>query len=149
MAIHDDSQVGLGNYHFSRHSCAKSGQRSQAQGSISTYEHTAKTELKSAEYMTYRIRHCVSCAYCQTRYLIGFSPYANGAYLQCASVGSIHEYVLYCSCRHFPSPNRSKDRAARACVVSNSAYLRGYGTPDEIWFVNEQQEGTGFASIHS
>lgn len=92
--------------------------------------------------MSHRIRHCVSCAHCLTRYLIGFSPYENGSYLESTAVGSLEEYVLYCSCRPFPAPNRWRDTETRACVVSNSAYCRGYGTPEEVWFADERSEQT-------
>jgi len=31
--------------------------------------------------MGYRIRHCVECPKCLTRYLVACSPYRNGSYL--------------------------------------------------------------------
>ena len=71
--------------------------------------------------MSYRIRHCISCPHCRTRYLIGFSPYANGSYLLSTSVGSLEEYTLYCSCRRFPVPSRWRDSEIKACEVSHSA----------------------------
>lgn len=82
--------------------------------------------------MSCRIRHCVSCPFCLTRYLIGFSPYANGSYLVSNSVGSSEEYALYCSCRRFLAPSRWRSTEISACEVSNSAYRRGYGSPEEV-----------------
>jgi hypothetical protein len=82
--------------------------------------------------MSCRIRHCISCPHCFTRYLIGFSPYANGSYLLSPSAGSLEEYALYCSCRQFPVPSRWKGNEIRTCEVSNSAYRRGYGSPEEV-----------------
>src|SRR5215471_14868784 len=82
--------------------------------------------------MSYRIRHCVACPHCQTCYLIGFSPYANGSYLISTSVGSFEEYALYCSCQRSPMPSRWRAGELRASEVSDAAYRRGYGSPDEV-----------------
>jgi hypothetical protein len=82
--------------------------------------------------MSFRIRHCISCPHCRTRYIMGFSPYGNGAYLLSNSVGSLEEYLLYCSCRGFPVPSRWKDSEIKTCEVSNSVYRRGYGSPEEV-----------------
>ena len=43
-----------------------------------------------------RIRHCVECPNCRTRYLIAFTPYSNGAYLIPTAEDSKEEYTLYC-----------------------------------------------------
>jgi len=92
--------------------------------------------------MACRIRHCVSCPHCLTRYLIGFSPYVNGSYVVSTRAGSGNEYVLYCSCRRFPSPSRWRESEVRACAVSNLAYRRGYGSPEEVLFVDRRGEAT-------
>lgn len=86
--------------------------------------------------MTTRIRHGVSCPHCQTRYLIGFSPYENGSYLVSTTEGSFEEYILYCSCREFPVPSRWMGDEIRTCEVSNPAYHRGYGSAEEVVFAD-------------
>jgi hypothetical protein len=79
-----------------------------------------------------RIRHCVECPRCLTRYLIGFSPYRNGSYLVATLNGSAEEYALYCCCRGLPVVTPWRWRETKACEVSHEAYDRGYGTPEEI-----------------
>jgi hypothetical protein len=86
--------------------------------------------------MTYRIRHCVECPKCLTQYLLGFSPYSNRSYLVPSVVGSSDEYTLYCSCRRPYSVSRWSQ--VRTCQVSNAAYSRGYGTPEEVAPVSSQ-----------
>ncbi len=90
--------------------------------------------------MTYRIRHCVACPHCLTRYLIGRSPYANGSYVEGGRSGAIDEYLLYCSCQRFPVPIRWSEGEVRACIVSNSAQERGYGSREEILMADQQDE---------
>ena len=101
---------------------------------------TLTTSVSFRELMTTRIRHCVSCPHCHTRYLIGFSPYENGSYLASTTEGRFEEYVLYCSCREFPVPSRWTGNEIRTCEVSNSAYRRGYGSPDEVVFADGRVE---------
>ena len=79
-----------------------------------------------------RIRHCVECPKCLTRYLIAFSPYSNGSYLVPTVYGSSEEYILYCSCRGLSVVSPWRWREPKACEVSHEAYDRGYGTPEEI-----------------
>jgi hypothetical protein len=86
--------------------------------------------------MANRIRHCVECPKCLTQYLIGFSPYRNRSYLVPSVVGSLDRYTLYCSCR-MPYAVSGWNQV-RACQVSNAAYARGYGTPEEVAPVNDQ-----------
>jgi len=85
-----------------------------------------------------RIRHCVECPQCGTRYLIAFSPYKNGSYLVPAVYGSSEAYTLYCNCRGLPVVSHWTWKETRACEVSNQAYDRGYGTPEEILPVSNQ-----------
>src|SRR3974390_2292591 len=92
--------------------------------------------------MNYRIRHCVSCPVCFTRYLIGFSPYANGSYIVSSGVGCFEEYTLYCSCRRWPTPSRWNDNEIRTCTVSDSSYQRGYGSSAEVRFTDQRTEAT-------
>jgi hypothetical protein len=79
-----------------------------------------------------RIRHCVECPKCFTRYLISFTPYRNGAYLRPALNGRWDEYILYCSCRGGGHVSRFRAKEEMACKVSNAAFERGYGTSAEI-----------------
>ena len=137
MAIYSHSQVGLGEYHFRINPCVHQAWPSLKLCGFDPLESRRGCRLlHCADNMTYRIRHCVFCPHCLTRYLIGFSPYANGAYLESIGVSSAEEYVLYCSCRDFPAPSRWRESETRPCGVSNFAYHRGYGTPDEIWFAD-------------
>jgi hypothetical protein len=79
-----------------------------------------------------RIRHCVECPKCLTRYLVAFTPYSNGSYVVSALNDRPEEYTLYCCCRGLPIVSAWKWRTTKACEVSQEAYDRGYGTPEEI-----------------
>ncbi|HTZ81562.1 MAG TPA: hypothetical protein VMB66_00130 [Candidatus Acidoferrales bacterium] len=87
-----------------------------------------------------RLRHCVECPLCSTRYLIAFSPYGNGSYLMPAVHGCSDEYILYCSCRRGSCGTRWKSTEVKTCDVSREAYERGYGTADEILPVDERRQ---------
>src|SRR6266542_3529305 len=76
------------------------------------------------------LRHCVECPKCLTRYLIAFSPY-------CA--GSSEEYILYCSCGRPPVCSRWRWDDVMRCAVSKAAHARGFGTPEEIVEVDDEQ----------
>jgi hypothetical protein len=91
-----------------------------------------------------RIRHCVQCPKCQTRYLISFSPYRNGSYLIPTVQGSLEEYVLYCSCRKGTLASLCTWSDVESCQVSNAAYGRGYGTPEEIVAINQTRDTWSF-----
>src|ERR1700683_5409591 len=82
--------------------------------------------------MTARIRHCVECPKCLTRYLVGFSPYHNGSRLVPMVEGLGEEWTLYCSCGRPPLPNRWNWTELKMYAVSNQAHGRGYGSPEEI-----------------
>ncbi len=82
--------------------------------------------------MSWRIRHCVECPRCRTRYLIGFSPYDNRSYLVPTVSGSSEEYRLYCSCGGRSVASRERWGDVKTCAVSKGAYTRGYGTPEEV-----------------
>ena len=91
-----------------------------------------------------RIRHCVECPNCLTRYLISLSPYGNGSYLVTTMYGSTEEHALYCSCRGGTRATRWSGREVMACEVSIAAYDRGYGTTDEIWPINNEMQRASF-----
>jgi len=79
-----------------------------------------------------RIRHCVECPRCLTRYLVAFSPYRNGSYVVSAVAGFPEGCTLYCSCGSPPFSSRWRWSEVKTYVVSKQAQDRGYGTPDEI-----------------
>jgi hypothetical protein len=83
-----------------------------------------------------RIRHCVECPNCRTRYLLSFRRYGNGAYLVSTLIGSVEEYALYCSCTG-AGVVRWKSRETKACQVSKEAFDRGYRSPEEIFPISE------------
>ena len=91
--------------------------------------------------MSFRIRHCVECPKCHTCYLIGFSPYSNGAYLVRAGAGSSEECTLHCFCEGAYFPSCWRWREVKACAVSKAAHDRGYGTVEEIWPIRSQPQG--------
>jgi hypothetical protein len=82
--------------------------------------------------MPARIRQCVECSECRTRYVIGFSPYENGTYLLCRREGNSELYVLLCSCGEPFSISRLAETVLARYVVPIGAYQRGYGSPQEI-----------------
>lgn len=79
-----------------------------------------------------RIRHCVECPSCRTRYLLSFSPYRNGSRLVSVVPGAWDEYILYCSCSAGSVGSRMRSNEVMRCDVSTEAYRRGYGTAKEI-----------------
>lgn len=92
--------------------------------------------------MSFRIRHCVECPKCCTRYLIGFSPYRNGSFLVSFVAGSLEEYALFCSCGRPAIHSRWSWSELKTYAVSNRAYDRGYGPPDEIERVDNERRST-------
>jgi hypothetical protein len=84
--------------------------------------------------MRAHIRRCVECPKCRTRYLIGFSPYANGSSLLPTAVGSSEEYTLYCACcRPPPVATVRVDRILDGCVLREDS---DGGKPFDytVWF---------------
>ena len=88
--------------------------------------------------MASRIRNCVECRECHTRYVIGSSPYHNGSYLISNVSGSPNMIRLYCHC----TSNTSQDFKSelRPYAVSEWAHERGYGSPDEIVMLVEENK---------
>lgn len=87
-----------------------------------------------------RIRHCLECPNCETRYLISLSQFQNGSYVVSVSYGSCEEYILHCSCGRVAS--RWRGTGVRTCQVSRAAYERGYGTSEEIVAFGEEPRKT-------
>ena len=85
-----------------------------------------------AVYMASRVRNCVECPKCCTRYLLGFNLYRNGSYLVPIVQGFWEEWILYCSCGMPPYSSRWNWNELKQCAVSNQAHHRGYGPPEEI-----------------
>jgi len=71
------------------------------------------------------------------RYLIAFSPYANGAFLTSSVVGSSEEYVLFCACGTPPKVSWWNWGELKKYAISHQAYDRGYGSPHEIVVVEQ------------
>ncbi|MGA3087934.1 MAG: hypothetical protein ABSD75_04935 [Terriglobales bacterium] len=97
--------------------------------------------IERACAMTLRIRHCVECPKCLTRYLVGFSPYRNGSYLVPLAKGAMEEWILYCSCGRPPISSRWSWAELKSYTVSELAYGRGYGPPEEIVRVRPCEDG--------
>jgi hypothetical protein len=89
--------------------------------------------------MPVHIRRCVECPKCSTRYLIGFSPYPNGACLVSTALGSCEEYTLYCSCRRPPALSQWNWSEMKPYAVTKAAHDRGYGNGQEIVAVEDRQ----------
>jgi hypothetical protein len=79
--------------------------------------------------MALRIRHCVECPKCSTRYLVGFSPYPNGSCLRIFATRFDEEWTLSCSCG---APSKWIWNELKLYVVSPQAHDRGYGSPEEV-----------------
>jgi hypothetical protein len=82
--------------------------------------------------MPLRVRHCIECPECLTRYLVGFSPYRNGSYLMPMVDGFSEEWTLYCSCGRPAVCSRWNWNQLKIYAISRSAHDRGYGPPEEI-----------------
>ena len=92
--------------------------------------------------MAWRVRHCVECPKCLTRYLIGFSPYRNGSYLMPVARGCFTEWMLYCSCGSPPKSSRWSWDELCPYEVSSTAHQRGYGPPAEIVLIRQSEHGS-------
>ena len=82
--------------------------------------------------MTPRVRHCLECPKCLTRYLIASSPYCNGSYVVPTIAYLAEELTLYCACGKPAVSSRWRWSELKTCKVSNAAHQRGYGTSEEI-----------------
>jgi hypothetical protein len=91
--------------------------------------------------MARRLRSCAECPRCGTRYLVGFSPYGNGAYLESFITRFSKEYLLFCPCLDPLTSPRCSPSYLKRYAISRSAYDRGYGDPSEIRFAGGNEEG--------
>ena len=90
-----------------------------------------------------RVRHCVECPKCRTRYLAGFSPYRNGSYLVPIAKWYGEEWILYCSCGVPPHSSRWNWDELKLYVVNNQAHHRGYGGPEDIVCIGMSSRRSG------
>jgi hypothetical protein len=96
-----------------------------------------------ANAMGSRVRHCVECPKCFTRYLPAYSPYHNGSYLMPLSNGFADEWTLYCACGRPPISSRWSWSDLKLYAVSHRAHERGYGQPEEIVPVDRKSRFSG------
>lgn len=96
----------------------------------------------ACDSMGHRIRHCVECPKCWTRYLLARSPYYNGSYLIPTVTGSLEEYTLYCSCATMLLRSHWRWDEMKTYKVSKAAYDRGFGTPDEVFVMRRRRPST-------
>jgi len=82
-----------------------------------------------------RIRSCVECPTCHTRYVIGCSPYRNGSYIVAHPLAAADLLRLYCTCGNTPSSYTFKFSELKMYAVSDYADRRGYGSSEEIVLV--------------
>lgn len=82
--------------------------------------------------MASRVRQCVECPKCRTRYLLGSSPYRNGSLLMPLTKGLADEWTLYCSCRNPHIPSRWNWTELKWYAIPPQAYKRGFGPAEEI-----------------
>ena len=78
--------------------------------------------------MPSRICRCLTCPSCHTRYATRHATYANGASIA-ADPAAADLFKLCCACGQSYLFKRSQ---LQTFVLTQSAYLRGYGSPDEI-----------------
>jgi hypothetical protein len=79
-----------------------------------------------------RVRHCVECPKCRTRYLPGSSPYNNGSYLMSLTANGSTGWILYCSCSSPRTRSEWRWSELKRYEICGPAYRRGYGSPDEV-----------------
>ncbi len=92
--------------------------------------------------MSVRIRHCLQCPKCLTRYLVSASPYGNGSYLVHTALHSVDEYVLYCACQTPAAISRFRSADLHRCEVTRAAHRRGFGTPEEIVALKDERSSS-------
>jgi hypothetical protein len=78
--------------------------------------------------MSSHICRCVTCPSCHSRYLVRVTPYANGATIA-ADASASDLFTLHCSCGY---SHLFKLSQLQIYTLSESAYLRGYGSTHEI-----------------
>ena len=95
--------------------------------------------ILSSNGMSYRLHRCVECPKCHTRYIIGANPYGNGSYIVSHDTVESDLRRLFCTCR-LPDYHEFKLNEMKAYAASHSVYERGYGSPDEIVLLGDEQK---------
>ena len=90
--------------------------------------------------MSIRIRSCVECPKCHTRYVIGSSPFPNGSYIVTQPSATPDLLRLYCICADLPSSYAFKFSELKMYAISEWAERRGYGSTEEIVMVRGAAE---------
>jgi hypothetical protein len=88
--------------------------------------------------MPLRFRHCIECPKCNTRYVVGSSPYDNGSYVLPLIAGDIDDWVLYCACQTPRIRRQCQWSEMKMCAVSKSAANRGYGSAEEMMYKRQR-----------
>jgi hypothetical protein len=88
------------------------------------------------------LRSCVECPRCHTRYIIGGNPYRNGSYISDHPSEGSDVRSLYCCCAGHFDFFPFKLSELKTYSVSQWAYNRGYGSPDEIVFADHQKKAS-------
>ena len=122
---------------------ARADRKSECMRSPTAVGGQTHLHLAQAHDMASRVRHCVECPKCFTRYLPGFSPYRNGSYLLPMVEGFADEWTLYCACGRPPISSRWSWSDLKLYAVSNQAHDRGYGPPEEIVSVDKKSHLSG------
>ena len=91
--------------------------------------------------MAPRLRRCVECPKCRTRYLVGLSPYDNGSYTVSSLTETSEDYQLFCSCGAQPISVRWHWSDLKTYAISAQAYQRGYGPPEEVMLCRGRDAG--------
>jgi hypothetical protein len=89
--------------------------------------------------MPYRLHRCVECPKCHTRYILGANPYGNGSYIVSHDTVESDLRRLFCTCR-LPDYHEFKLNEMKAYAAPHSVYERGYGSPDEIVLLGDEQK---------
>lgn len=90
--------------------------------------------------MASRVRHCVECPKCHTRYLLRFSRYGNGSFLRPLAEAPAAEWTLFCSCARPHISSRWNWSEVKRYSIAAGAYERGYGPPDEVVALNTRSQ---------
>lgn len=93
--------------------------------------------------MSSRLRSCVECPKCHTRYLIGSSPYYNGSYIVAYPPSGADLLRLYCTCGDLLTSHVFKFSDLKMHAISEWAEKRGYGSPEEIVLVQTATRKAG------
>ena len=82
--------------------------------------------------MSSRLRSCVECPKCHTRYVIGSNPYYNGSYIVAYPPSGADLLRLYCTCGDLLTSHAFEISDLKMYAVSEWAEKHEYGSPEEI-----------------